>query len=161
MENVTYQKLKDYALKLLSIRPRSKEEIRGKLLWFSIKRGISAKLVEKLTEELVSHNFLNDEEFAIWWVEQRRSFRPKGQRAIRFELQGKKVDKEIIDKVLKRNKGETGEFELAQKLVGKKLSLYKNETPEIKKRKITSLLLRRGFDWEIVKKVIDSLLKKA
>lgn len=161
MDGENYQKLRDYALKLLSIRPRSKEEIKGRLLWFSEKKGIPNKFVEKLIEELVFHNFLNDEEFANWWVEQRCSFRPKGQRAIRLELLEKKVDKEIIDRVLKRKKKESSEFELAQKLVRKKTSLYKNEAPEIKKRKITSLLLRRGFDWETVKEVIDSQIKKS
>ncbi len=90
MDGENYQRLRDYALKLLSIRPRSKEEIKGRLLWFSKKKGIPNKFVEKLIEEFVFHNFLNDEEFANWWVEQRCSFRPKGQRAIRFELLGKK-----------------------------------------------------------------------
>ncbi len=71
------------------------------------------------------------------------------------------MDKEIIDRVLKRKKKESSEFELAQKLVRKKTSLYKNEAPEIKKRKITGLLLRRGFDWETVKEVIDSQIKKS
>lgn len=161
MENDNYQKLRDYALKLLSIRPRSKEETRGKLLWFSIKKGISPKLAEKLIEELASQNFINDEEFAAWWVEQRHSFRPKGKTAIKLELLKKAVDKEVIVRVLERKKEEISELELAQEVVRKKISLYKNETPEVKKRKVTGLLLRRGFDWETVSKVIDSLPKKS
>ncbi|MBM3283745.1 regulatory protein RecX [Candidatus Gottesmanbacteria bacterium] len=161
IENGNYQKLRNYALRLLSIRPRSIEEIKGKLLWYSIKKGISNKLVGSLIEELLSQNLINDEEFAIWWIEQRRSFRPKGKRLIKLELLEKKVDREIIDKMLEKKEVGSSEFELGQKLVSKKASLFKNETAEVKKRKIANLLLRRGFDWGTISKVIDSVFKKS
>lgn len=161
MDNENYQNLRNYALKLLSFRPRSVQELKGKLSQFSIKRGISSKILDKVLTDLTSQNFINDAEFIKWWVEQRRSFRPKGQRAIRLELLQKGIDKETIEKVLSEDTEEkTSEYDLAMKVVNKKIQYFKNLPKEKIKIKTRDLLLRRGFDWEVIHKVIDSLVGK-
>lgn len=156
-----FQKLRIYALKLLSFRPRTIKEIRTRLVQFSIKRRIDAELVDKLLEDLISHGLVDDREFVNWWIEQRDSFRPKGKKALQMELRSKGIATEIIEEVLNLKKSDEEEFFLAQKVISKKMSLYRSLSTEKMKIKVSSLLLRRGFSWEIIYKVIDSILKKS
>lgn len=162
MDNENYQKLRDYALKFLSFRPRSVKEIKSKLFQYSIKRGISAKIPDQVLGDLISQNFVNDEDFVRWWKDQRQSFRPKGLRLIKMELMQKGIDKETIDKVLSEDIEETtSEYDLALKVINKKIQYFQNLSREKTKIKIKDLLLRRGFDWEVIYKVIDSLVNKS
>lgn len=161
IKDENYQKLKDYALKLLSFRPRSQKELSGRLMQYSIKKSIPRIVIDKVTTELSEQNLINDEEFASWWVEQRHLFRPKGRRVIELELLQKGIDKEIISKVLSADKNsKENEFQNALKLASKKHSIYKNYSVREMKVKIGNYLLRRGFTWETVDRVIDSLLQK-
>lgn len=48
----------------------------------------------------------------------------------------------------------------ARKLVEKRLGRYQSLPLEEKKQKLTAFLARRGFDWEAIKKVVDSLFQK-
>lgn len=158
MDDDKYQRVRDYALKLLSFRPRSIKEIKGKLFQFSIKKGIPGKIVDQVIADLRAQNFLNDKDFASWWLEQRQSFRPKGKIVIRMELMQKGIDKETIEQVLSEGQAsKETELDLAQKVVGKKLSSFQHLSKKEKRQKIGNLLLRRGFDWETIRRVIDSL----
>jgi len=160
MDDESLQKLKDYAFRLLSFRPRSKKEISDKLIRYSYKHHYSAGLIEKVLNELSSGNYINDEEFAKWWLDQRQSYKPKGLKAIRFELANKGVSRELIDKVTSFAKDGDNELVLAQKLISKKINLWRNLSKLEQKKKISDLLLRRGFDWETVKRVIDATVSK-
>jgi regulatory protein len=162
MEDDKYQKLRNYALKLLSFRPRSYKELSGRLMQYSIKKGIPKTIVEKIISELTNQNLINDEEFAVWWIEQRRSSRkPKGQKVIELELLQKGIDKEIIDKLLLGdNDVMESEFQNALSLASKKQSLYKNYPPREARAKIGGYLFRRGFTWVIINRVIDSIFTK-
>jgi regulatory protein len=161
MENdENFQKLRNYALKLLSFRPRTEKEISGKLKQFSIKRGINTKLVEELIQELTSQGLINDKEFAAWWIDQRDNFRPKGKRALVVELRNKGVVPEIIEEVLTFKKSDEDEYQSAKKLIDKKLSVFRNLSRDELKMKIGNFLSRRGFSWEIIYKVIDGIVKK-
>lgn len=162
IEDECYQKLRDYALKLLSFRPRSSKEIKGKLTQFSVKKSIPQKTAARVINDLVSQNFINDEEFAVWWFEQRRTFRPKGEKLIQMELQQKGIDKEIIVKALKETaEGKKGEFESALEVASKKIDRFQYLPFKKRKIKISNLLAHRGFSWETIHKVIDSLVQKS
>lgn len=161
MDNENYQKLRDYALRLLSFRPRSTKEISNKLKKFCAKRNFPDKYVDQVIEELKQQKFLDDREFVRWWIEQRQQHRPKGAKAIKLELLQKGIDKEIISSTAEGMRNDSiNEYDLAMKVVNKKLNLFKNLSREKFKIKVRDLLLRRGFDWDTIHKVIDSLTKK-
>jgi len=84
------------AINLLSYRPRSVAEMR-----FRLGRICPDKtLVDRTIERLLQDKLLDDLEFAKWWVDQRLTFRPKGNRALTAELSAKGVDRQIINLVL-------------------------------------------------------------
>ncbi len=161
VKNEDYQRVKDYALKLLSFRPRSKKEITGRLMQYTVKKGVPPKEVDRVIDELIKQNLINDEEFASWWIAQRLSYSPKGRKIIELELRDKGVERGIIDKLFSsQNNFDENEFQSALKLVQKKRLFYKNYSEKEMRMKLENYLLRRGFTLETVKRVIDSILQK-
>ena len=147
MADEGFIKAKNYALKLLSFRPRSIQEISYKLRNYLIKKNLSPDLEEKVVTSLTSLNLLNDEDFAAWWLMQRKNASIRGNKIIKMELRSKGVAQDVIDQVLK-NENQDAEIAKAQILVKKKLT-------KMPKQKLQKLLLRRGFDFDIIRRAID------
>lgn len=147
------QKLWEKALKFLSFRPRSQKEVFTYLLR---KRGDEEE-IKWVREKLRAAGYLDDEEFAKWWIEQRQTFRPKGLKAIKLELRQKGVSGEIIDQLFVR---QGSEYVSAQKVAQKRLAFYKNLPRKEFYQKMGQYLARRGFEWETIKKVIDTIFEK-
>ena len=162
MEEEEYQKLKKYALKLLSFRPRTKKEISERLRQYCNKKNISLKIADQVINYLIEKSFINDEDFTKWWIDQRHSFRPKGISVIKKELLNKGVEIEVIEKELSAYKeNPKSEYDLALKLIEKKINVRMKLSTRDKRIKISNLLARRGFSWDIIYQVIDTFLKKS
>lgn len=82
------------ALRFLSYRPRSVAEVRRHL---QKKRPMSEASREAALQRLTEQGYLDDAEFARFWLENRAAFRPSSRRALRYELRQKGVATEIID----------------------------------------------------------------
>ncbi len=154
-------KLMERMYRLFNLRLRSEKEIRDYLKNLSYKRKIkdqeqiSEAAIELLINKLKQKRLINDEEFAKSWVEARS--RKKGKIALKLELIQKGIDKEIIEEVISEV---TGEQQIAEKLLSKKLEPWKN-LPRLEfRKKAYDFLMRRGFDYEIVKVVVEKNLKK-
>ena len=111
----TFEYLTAKALRLLSYRPRSIREIKKRLT----KTNADTNTINRVINNLIEQNLLNDQEFARWWVDQRVKFRPRGNYALTQELAQKGLDREIIDSVLLSF---DAELALAKKLPQSKLS---------------------------------------
>ena len=74
-------------LRFLSFRPRSEKEIRDYLNNKQVNPLVSQKIIDKLVE----NKFLNDLEFAKWWIEQRTLTTPRAWRIIKIELKQKGI----------------------------------------------------------------------
>lgn len=161
------ERLFNKALKFLSYRPRSEKEIRDYLLRKGRLIGIEKSEEEKeqyeksvnlVIKKLKGIGQIDDNEFANWWVEQRKKFRMRGNRVIKMELLQKGVDKELIDEKLNReNKDE--DLILAEKVALKKVASYKRLDKNEFRIKMGQFLARRGFEWGVIKKVVDTLEK--
>lgn len=156
------QKLWEKALKFLSFRPRSEKEIRHYL----VKKKVDEEEIRWVMDKLKEQGYINDEEFARWWIEQRQTFRPKGWRVLKQELRQKGVSQAIIEGIGNPFAGQAGqesgisELEMARRLAQKKYARFQNLPREKLFQKMGQSLLRRGFTWETVKKTIDEILKK-
>jgi len=155
-----YQK----TLNFLSFRPRSEKEINDyiqKKLFKSsagvdeLKKKIKDKIINKLKKQML----IDDYKFACWWLEQRLAFRPKGKKMLYLELRQKGVVQDIIEKTLAQLPDYKFE-DLASALVDKKIRLYEKLPLFKQKQKLFEFLQRRGFEYSIIKKVIDEKLKK-
>lgn len=156
-----FEKFYNKALKFLSYRPRSEKEVRDNLLKKSFGRrsGPSESTVQLVIKKLREQKFLNDREFAKWWVEQRTIVKPMGKRLIKIELTRKGIDKELIDEVFEGIEDIVhNELEMARKLVQRKISKYKGLDRQKIYQRLGGFLSRRGFDYDTIKKAIDEAL---
>jgi len=158
------ERLLNKALKFLSFRPRSEQEVRVYLLRRGKLKDIEKsesekKEYEKSIDEVIlklrGFSYLDDKEFASWWLDQRTKYKLSGGYLIKSELIQKGVDKEIIKEILDG----LDEEKMALEVAKKKTISYKRLNKEELRIKLGQFLARRGFNWSTIKKVVDTLLK--
>ncbi len=145
-----FQKVADRLLIFATLRPRSEKEINN---WFRRKK-VKDEYKEKLREKLYKLELLDDEKFAVWWIEQRKNFRPKPKSVMYNELRIKGINKEIIDKVL--NETDVNEVNIAKELVEKRAYKWRGLEKLERTQKITRFLAGKGFGWETIKKALGT-----
>jgi len=142
----------------LKFRPRTIKETQ-KHLYKKVKTTHwSHTAVDKVIDHLIELKFLDDREFINYLVTSRTRTKVKGIYAIKQELGRFGVDKELIDEYF--SKTEINEYELAKKTLTSRWDRFKNLPRQKRFEKAISLLLRRGFSFEISKKTFDNLIKK-
>ena len=82
--------VREKALRLLDVRPRSVAEVRDRL----DRAEFPHALIEEVIEDLTRVGLLDDERFATLWVKQRFAVKKKSIRALDDELRHKGVDAE-------------------------------------------------------------------
>lgn len=136
------------AVHFLKFRPRSEKEVRDKLLQNKAPEDVIIRIVERLKQQ----KFLDDTEFAKWWIRQRTEFRPKSERIIRLELLQKGVSKEVVDALLREDEEvEVDDVAQARKLIESRERRLVHLEPKERKKKLIEFLARRGFDWDTIK----------
>lgn len=151
----TFEKLLALTLRFLSFRPRTEKEI----IEYLKKKSYPQEQKDQVIAYLKDRRFIDDEEFARWLVDQRTRVTPKGERFIRMELKQKGISEEIITSVFNTKTEDTiDQVAIAKALIEKKLSRYSHLSRREFYQKMGALLARRGFDWETIKKSLDSVL---
>jgi regulatory protein len=134
------------ALSLLSRRPRSEFELRQ----YFKRRKTPSHIAELVLQRLDEHGLVDDQAFARAWVENRAAFRPRGPWALRGELRQKGVSSEIIEAALEGFDQEAVAYSAARKIAPR----WREFTTEEFRRRLNAYLTRRGFDYEILSRVI-------
>jgi regulatory protein len=169
----------DRALTFLAVRPRSTQEVRqhmrDKLIYKhpdypeirqdSIQKAdfieTQTAAIERIMAKLVQDRYLDDVAFAKWWIDNRRTFRPRGQRLLLVELKSKGIsDSDLASALTTPNEeghyhSEVGasESDLATTVATKYMRKYAG-TPESEWRpRLSRHLASKGFDWETIERV--------
>jgi regulatory protein len=141
MDNSIFDRYYNLALRFLSYRPRSQKEVYDYLKGKSRRvAGINDQTIAEIMKRLVDLKFIDDVEFAKFWIEHRK----KAARVLNRELVDKGISKDIIEKV-------TSSFDLSKKdneLMRKFIEKKKNLPYE----KLVGYLMRRGFSYEEIRK---------
>ncbi|MCB9078906.1 MAG: RecX family transcriptional regulator [Anaerolineaceae bacterium] len=135
------------ALNYLSFRSRSRVEIERYLREKKVAPDIITATIERLDEE----GLIDDSAFAESWVENRERLKPKGARALRYELQQKGLNESTIDSALEQ----IDESELAWRAIEKKVRQWQALDEADFKRKAMAFLSRRGFDYEVTMETVE------
>lgn len=143
-----FEKNYNRVLRFLSFRVRSEKEIEDYLQ----KKKVEKSLVKKIIAKLKQYRFLNDEEFARIWIEQRTKLKPRAWRIIQFELKRKGISEEIIQgsKIKVQS-----DLESAKILIQRKWLRYKNMPKEELRQKLARFLAGKGFNWDTIKKALE------
>jgi regulatory protein len=143
------QKAKQYC----AYQERSHSEAKEKLFGL----GMNKKETDELLSELISGNYLNEERFAIQFAGGKFRIKQWGRVKIKYALKQKQVSEYCIKKALK-GIDEHDYNKTAQKLFEQKLKTLKEEKNIfIKKRKLQDHLLQKGFEADLVRKLIAGI----
>lgn len=143
------RKIKQYC----AYQERCHSEVRSKLYSF----GLAKEDVEEIISILITENYLNEERFAILFAGSKFRMKNWGENKIKQALKRKHVSEYCIKKSLKKIDHDDYENTL-QKLAQQKLEILKNEKNIfVKKRKLRSFLLQKGFESEVIREVINNI----
>lgn len=149
-------KLKSSILNLISRRPRSRKEITDHL---TFKRQTPPELAEKAIQASEKLGYINDENFARWFIEMRLATNRYGFNKIKAQLQAKGVNSKLIESVYRELQAEKPELadntEAIQKLIKKFSPSIKAKTPTEHRQKLITKLMGRGFQYNEIKRCLD------
>ncbi len=138
------------AMRLLNYRMRTRHELVNRLR----QKKFTPDVIDQVVNRLGSLGLIDDSRFAEAFIATKISSKPIGKRELERMLREKGVPKETTLKALSGFTDETQQIELALRAVDIKLRSLRKFTPEKKKEKLIAFLARRGFDWDVIKKVI-------
>lgn len=146
----------DKAVRFLGSRPRSEWEIRQNLRRYRPRQAdpLTDEQIDGVIDRLKAHHYIDDHEFARYWIEQRNRFKPLGPRAIRYELRSKGVDARIVDSVVE---AETDPTTAALTAARSRAERWLPLGEEAFKQKVSALLQRRGFNWDVIREVTQQI----
>lgn len=141
------------ALRLLTARARTRDELRQALARRSVPDDVTTRVLDRFTEV----GLLDDAGFAQQWVTSRQSRRHLSRTRLRQELQRKGVDSNDIEAAL-AGVGVAQELEAARALGRKKLATLSGVDATTRYRRLAGVLTRRGFSTGTVSTVLSELL---
>ncbi len=136
-------------LRLLSRRPRSERELRDYYARRRTPETVQAAALSRLQQA----GLMDDGGFARFWVENRQAFRPKSAVALRAELRRKGVAPETAQAAL-AGLDEPAAAEQAARQGARRL---RGAQAEEFRRRLEGYLARRGFDYTIIRTVVERL----
>lgn len=134
------------ALGLLAVRMRSRRELQDRLR----RAGFDAEEVDDVLARLERVGLIDDDRFADELAQHAAGVKRSGSRAIASALYAKGVARETIDRVL-AGAGENEE-DRAEALASSRVGRLRGLPRATAYQRLTSLLLRRGYDPEVARR---------
>ncbi|NWF88783.1 MAG: regulatory protein RecX [Ignavibacteriaceae bacterium] len=149
--------IKQIALGYLARRLHSKHEIRVKLK----QKRFDSESIEKIIHELEEKKYLNDENFAYTFVDEKVRGMNWGRNKIRAELTRRGIPADIIDAITRERFSEDSEITAGMELAKKKLDrlMKRKADPNKIKTSVLSFLTSRGYSYETCKLIYGLLFK--
>ncbi len=152
-----FGKVYSRALEYCLMRPHSAKEVRDylyrktrptRMKTGEMRAGVSSEVTSRVFNRLVDKNYVNDQNFARYWVENRSLAKGVSKRKLTAELRTKGVEQTIIEQLLSESERSDGN-EL-QKVIIKKRSKYPDD------QKLMAYLARQGFSYDDIKQGLDN-----
>jgi regulatory protein len=130
------------ALGLLSQRSRAEHEMRQRLRM----RGFAPDVVDEEILRLQDAGLLDDEKFAETWVADRQRMSPRGRRMLRYELLGRGISPEAVDRAT------SGIDDLGVAIAAARARARRIHDADYKAfaTRVGAYLQRRGFGYDVV-----------
>jgi len=139
------QKLRHYC----AYQERCHSEVRNKL--FNL--GIFKNEHDAIIATLIQEDYLNELRFAIAFAGGKFRLKQWGRIKIKYELKNKQLSDYCIKKALQQI-NEEEYLDLLKKMAGEKFASLKNEPHLLRQKKTFDYLLQRGFEMDLVKRVV-------
>lgn len=141
------------ALQFLGYRPRSEGEIQRRLH----QRGFTAGAIEITIAKLREWRYVDDGDFAQRWIENRLEHRPRSARLLAQELRQKGVDAGTAAEAI--DAAAIDEVSGATALAADKLRKLSNLPEDVRTRRVTGFLARRGYGFSVIRAAMQELVR--
>lgn len=145
------EKLFQTALRYLAIRPRSVREMTGYLA----KKSPDPAHVPPVIDRLKQDRYLNDEEFARIFIENRKRNHPKSKFALTHELKQKGIRSRIINDLLEAY----DDTQMAALALAARYRQWRHLGAEVRQKKTFNYLRYRGFNYEAIRFAWEQVTK--
>ncbi len=142
-----------FAMKLITLRKRSVFEIKTRLK----KKEYESNIIEQVIKELKGYKYIDDEDFAESYINDRMNFRPCGRFLIKNELQERGIEENIIEIKISELVSEERELESAKKLARQKFKAISEKTEKSKTiQKIKAYLQSKGYSFDVISQAVKN-----
>jgi regulatory protein len=144
-EDAHTDKLYNMALGLIARRPRSEWELQDYLKRKKLDQPTRDKIIKRLREL----GYVNDQDFAQRWVENRRLLKPISKRKLILELKQKRIRDDVIQGVM--HSDETEDIQAIKQEITKKRrqTRYSDDT------KLMQYLARQGYGYQDIRRALN------
>lgn len=147
------ERAKQAMLRLLSVRMRSRWELRTRLAG----RRFSREAVDKALDDLERVGLVDDDEFARLFVESRLRRRPRSYRLLRRELGARGIPAEVIEEVIEERRREVPEVEVARRALEPRLKRLRGMPTEEARSRAARFLSGKGFSQSTIEELLSGL----
>jgi regulatory protein len=145
--------VKEKCLSLLAMQPRTRVELERKL----IQAEAPPEIVTQVLDRLTVVGLVDDASFAQAYVRTGVAVRRRGTRSLRSELRGRGVSDADIETAAEEVSEDT-ERATALALASRRAPSLARFAPEVRRRRLMGLLVRRGFGSAIVSSVLSEVM---
>lgn len=145
---------REVCLRLLSRRPRSRDELRQRLET----AGFEPRVVHEVLAGLAQAGLVDDEGFARSWVASRKAAGGAGRRKLEWELRRKGISRDLVEQILEEELDEEAELRAAADLARKRLRAEAPGPREL--ARLRRFLLSRGFGFQTVDSALETVLRQ-
>ncbi len=157
VEEEEYIQAKTTAFNISGRSMQSEHMLRMKL----DRKGYQQRIIDRVIDLLKRYNMIDDKELARMMIKDKINLNRYGKNRIKQDLYKKGIDSEIVDEMLSLYITDGQEYENALYHGQKKLKLIKHEERNKMYQKLARHLVYKGFNYDIVNKVIQQLIKDA
>ena len=140
------------ATNALAMRAKSRGELAAQLK----RRGIPLDVANDVLDRLERSKLINDLDFARAWSKSRLSSKKISKMVLARELRMKEVSEENILIALEEISSDD-EYEAALQLGERKARSLQNYDEDVRTRRITSALARKGYNYGIISRVLKEV----
>ncbi|MGO0881999.1 recombination regulator RecX [Clostridioides difficile] len=152
LDDEMYIKAKNKALNILSRADQSEKKMKEKL-----SSDFEEDTIDRVIDFLKNYNLVNDNILAQKIVNTNVNLNKCGKNRIKQNLYNKGIERSAIDEAVSELDKDT-EFENAMYLAKKRYERVKKEDKKKIYQKISQHLSYKGFDYDIIKRVLNKLL---
>ena len=144
----------DTAAKLIASRLHSAAELRRKLA----RKEFGPAVIDSVIADLSRMGYLDDAAFAKAKASSAARYKQHGKRRAKTELLRAGVSGDVADAALDEVYDRNDSLAVARELARKQAPRLKKLDLQVARRRLMGMLQRRGFEYDEIKQVVDSVL---
>ncbi len=144
----------DAAMRSLESRLHSRSELRRKLM----RKEWGEQIIDGVLDDLKRMDYIDDERFAKTKAQSAAEHKHHGRRRAYLELLRSGITGEVAKKACNDIYAHSDTPTIVRQLAEKQAVRLRKLEPMVARRRLTGFLMRRGYDYDVIRPVMDEVL---